>query len=349
LTDLGTSAHPDVVLRIAGLSSGYRARRSGLLGGARHVQVLDSLDLDVARNSTVGIVGESGSGKSTLMHCLLRLQPATSGSIMFDDADLLAARGARLRSLRRNIQGVFQSPFSSLDPRMPVHALIAEPLRVHTSLSRSELRSHADRLMSQVGLSQDLARSLPHQLSGGQAQRVAIARSLALQPKVLLLDEPTSALDASVQAQIINLLMALQQEHGLTYIFVSHDIALVNHISDEIVVMYMGEIVERGPAGEVVSRPAHPYTKALLAAAGLGLDGPARDAVRESGQLPSFAAPPPGCRFHTRCPVAIERCKSVRPEAREPSPGHRARCHLVETDPSAGADEIASSLLRRGR
>jgi oligopeptide/dipeptide ABC transporter ATP-binding protein len=343
--ELGSSTGSQVALRVTGLSSGYRERRAGLLSSRRYVQVLDNVNLEVAARSTVGIVGESGSGKSTLINCLLRLQPAASGSVMFENVNLLTARGAQLSYIRRSIQAVFQNPFSSLDPRMQIHSLIAEPMRIHTRLSRGERRARVDQLMSQVGLGEDLAGSFPHQLSGGQAQRVAIARALAVEPKLLLLDEPTSALDSSVQAQIINLLMAAQDERGLTYVFVSHDIALVNHISDEIVVMYMGQIVEHGPASEVVGRPAHPYTRALLAAAGLGEES-SREAVKGSGPLPSLASPPPGCRFHTRCPVAIDRCKVAAPEMRSAGQGHRARCHLVDAATGIGSGEVQS--LRMG-
>jgi len=321
-----------ILLEVRGLSVDYRGSRSGLVRRNPDVRVLDELDLAIYEHETLGLVGESGSGKSTLVNCLLRLHPPTDGQLLFEGKDLLVPRPSGLPSISRELQAVFQNPFSSLDPRMVVLELIAEPLRIHLRMSPGERKTRVEALLGEVGLSRELLRSYPHELSGGQAQRVAIARALALEPKLILLDEPTSALDVSVQAQVINLLLTLQRQQGLTYLFVSHDLALVNHISDRIAVMYMGKIVELGPAEEIAQRPLHPYTQALLTSAGIRSSTESDKTLVAKAEGPSFLEPPSGCRFHPRCPFVMQQCITVAPQPTAPSAGHWAKCHLLDSD-----------------
>lgn len=304
---------------------------SGLLGRRKHrIRALDMIDLDIWPGETLGIVGESGCGKTTLGRSLLRLIPAASGEILFEAQSLLGLDKASLRHLRRDMQIVFQNPFSSLNPRLNVLDLVAEPLRTHTHLNREELRAHIEALLVEVGLSADYLKRHPHQLSGGQAQRVALARALALNPKFLILDEPTSALDVSVQAQIINLLVELQGRHSLTYLFISHDLSVVQHISDRIAVMYLGQIVELAASQEIFQTPAHPYTQALLSSTPLPDPDSSRTRIVLEGSVPSPANPPSGCRFHTRCPYVMDICPGVIPQPHFVNKEHWATCHLLE-------------------
>jgi oligopeptide transport system ATP-binding protein len=321
------TAAGEPLLEIEGLCTDYAAWR-GLLRRGRGVRILEDFDLTVRRGETLGLVGESGCGKTTLLLSLLRLVPSRAGRVLLDSEDVLAAGGEALRRIRREAQVVFQNPYSSLDPRMTVLELVAEPLRVHGVGDRAERRAAVLELLDAVGLSEQHLGSRSRQLSGGQAQRVAIARAIALRPKLLVLDEPTSALDVSVQAQVLNLLLELQSEFGMTYLFVSHDLRVVQHVSDRIAVMYLGEIVETGNAEEVFAAPAHPYTQTLLAA-GLSDKAPLRD-VRVRGGVPRFTDPPSGCRFHPRCPHAMDICRTVSPDASTVGPGHWGRCHLID-------------------
>jgi peptide/nickel transport system ATP-binding protein len=285
------------LLEIDRLSADYRGRR-GLLRRGTPTRILEDFELEVRRGETLGLVGESGCGKTTLLLSLLRLVPARAGRVLLDGEDVLAADREGLQRLRRDAQVVFQNPFSSLDPRMTVLELVAEPLRLQGTHERAARRSAVVELLDAVGLGEQLLGSRPRQLSGGQAQRVAIARAIALRPKLLVLDEPTSALDVSVQAQVLNLLLDLQREFDMTYLFVSHDLRVVQHVSDRIAVMYLGELVELGRTEDVFSAPAHPYTQALLAA---GLEADSRTgAARARGSVPRFTEPPSGCRFHPR-------------------------------------------------
>ncbi len=303
--------------------------RGGLLGRQRNaVRVIEDLDLTIYEGETLGIVGESGCGKSTLANTLLRLISATSGEINYNGANILDLDKAALRDLRQHFQMVFQNPFTSLNPRMRVGDIIAEPLRTHLSLSSREIMEELSRLLSECGLKDEHLGRYPHELSGGQAQRVAIARALALRPKFLILDEPTSALDVSVQAQIINLLVRLQKRNGLTYLFISHDIGVVQHIADRIAVMYLGEIVEMGTSEAVFANPQHPYTQALLSATPQPDTNAARERIVLSGNVPSVADPPSGCRFHTRCPHIIAQCKTDAPTKVRSESGW-ATCHLL--------------------
>jgi oligopeptide/dipeptide ABC transporter ATP-binding protein len=304
--------------------------RNGLLGRhKRHIRAIDQIDLDIRPGETLGVVGESGCGKTTLGRSLLRLIPASSGQVLFEGQDILRLNKTDLRRLRPEMQIVFQNPFSSLNPRLNVLDLIAEPLRTHTRLKGAELAARVEALLSEVGLSGEHLKRRPHQLSGGQAQRVALARALALNPKFLVLDEPTSALDVSVQAQIINLLVQLQRSHGLTYLFISHDLSLVQHISDRIAVMYLGQIVELASSQALFRRPSHPYTQALLASTPLPDPDSGRPRIILEGSVPSPANPPAGCRFHTRCPYVMDICRSTAPQPHFISEGHQAVCHLL--------------------
>ena len=317
------------LIKIKKLTKDYGASRGFFGRGAQPTRVLDSLNLTIYQGETLGIVGESGCGKSTLANTLLRLIPATSGEVFYNGQDIMASDANQLRTLRREMQIVFQNPFSSLNPRMAVKALVGEPIITHTKLRGKALTERVAELLTEVGLSLEHLDRHPHELSGGQAQRVVLARALALKPKFLILDDPTSALDVSVHAQIVNLLVRLQKEHGLTYLFISHDLGVVQHISDRIGVMYLGEIVELGTSEAIFKNPQHPYTQALLSATPVPDPESKQTRIILQGNVPSPSDPPSGCRFHTRCPVALARCARDLPAVVEVSEGQWARCHLL--------------------
>lgn len=306
--------------------------RKGLLGKqVGSVRALDGVNLQVFKGETLGLVGESGCGKSTLGRILLRLLPASSGSILLSGRELLSCPQSELQRIRQDLQMVFQNPYASLDPRMTVGQSIAEPLEVHRKLGKNQLQSEVKELLQLVGLSEKMYDRYPHEFSGGQRQRVGIARALALKPKLIVLDEPVSALDVSVQAQILNLLIDLRKEFRLTYIFVAHNLDVVRYISDRIAVMYLGKIVELGHCKDVYESPLHPYSKALISAAPVA--DPAADRsgrIILSGDLPNPASPPSGCRFHTRCPMAVDRCRSEEPALRLIEDNHYSACHFAE-------------------
>ena len=312
-----------------GLIKEFPTGRAPLFGAAPKMRAVDGVSFQIRRGETLGLVGESGCGKTTTGRMVLRLIEPSAGALRFAGEDILALGPAELRALRQRMQIVFQDPFGALNPRMTASELITEPLVVHgigTSVSQSRrLRD----LLDLVGLSQSYAARFPHEFSGGQRQRICIARALSLSPEFIVADEAVSALDVSIQAQILNLLQDLKAELGLTYLFISHDLGVVRMIADRVAVMYLGQIVEQGPKAAIFTQPLHPYTKALLGSVPSAAKGRG-SFVSIKGDVPSPAKPPPGCRFHTRCPLAIERCKIEPPTTRDLRPGHQVACHLAE-------------------
>jgi oligopeptide/dipeptide ABC transporter ATP-binding protein len=336
MTSLDTTSPPgrpwetgDPVLEIDALVKHFPIRAGLLRREVGSVRALDGVSLAVQAQETLGVVGESGCGKSTLGRSLLRLIEPTSGAVRFKGEDVTTAPNARLRELRKHLQMVFQDPYASLNPRLPVRDTVGEPLIVHGT-SKKEARARVVDLLEAVGLSPEHANRYPHEFSGGQRQRIGIARALALNPDVIVLDEPVSALDVSVQAQVINLLEDLQDELDLTYLFIAHDLSVVRHISDRIAVMYLGVVAELASSERLYQAPAHPYTHALLSA--VPIADPDVERSREriilEGDLPSPANPPSGCRFHTRCPIVEERCRTDVPELREIHSGQFVACHF---------------------
>ena len=308
------------------------------------VRAVDDVSFDLEAGQTVGLVGESGCGKSTLGKAIVRLVPSCDGRVMLDGRDISRIPSSELKPIRKTMQMIFQDPYASLNPRHDIGTSIGQPLSV-AGWSRRDIRERVTELLEQVGLPVDAARRYPHEFSGGQRQRVGIARALALRPKVIICDEPVSALDVSVRAQVINLLEDLQQKTGVAYLFISHDLSVVEHVADRLIVMYLGRIVESGQAAEIWERPAHPYTAALLAAAPVADPRLARSRRRSilQGELPSPLDPPPGCSFHVRCPLARERCRQERPLLRSVAGGRSVACHYdlleqpVELPRAAGA------------
>ncbi len=304
--------------------------RGGLRVRGRVVRAVEGVSLEVVRGETLAVVGETGCGKSTLARLILRLLPLTSGTVTIDGRDITRARRRRLRPLRREMQIIFQDSFSSLNPRHRVGAIIAEPLRIHRIVPKQDRRARTERLMQLVGLSVEHYDRYPRGLSGGQRQRVSIARAIAVQPQLLVCDEPVSALDVSIQAQILNLLVDLRSEFGLTYVFISHDLAVVRHVADRVAVMYLGRVVEIGPAAAMFAGPRHPYTSALLSATPV----PDPEASRTSrrvvlqGDPPSPTNPPPGCAFHPRCPRAAAVCSTDLPSLANDGRGNFVACHF---------------------
>jgi peptide/nickel transport system ATP-binding protein len=319
----------DVLLEARGLTMHFPVTAGVFRHVVGHVRAVDGVSFDIARGETLGLVGESGCGKSTTGRLLLRLLRATGGSVRFEGAPVFALQGEALRALRRDMQIVFQDPFGSLNPRMTVRDMLAEPFVIHGQ--RRQARNRVPELLRRVGLAPEHAARYPHQFSGGQRQRIGIARALALAPKLLVCDEPVSALDVSIQAQILNLLHDLQRDMGLTYLFIAHDLSVVRHICDRVAVMYLGQIVEQADAGRLFAEPAHPYTQALLSAVPHIDPSRRRERVALAGDVPNAAAPPSGCRFHTRCPYAQPHCRDHAPAlAPVPdAPGHAAACHLL--------------------
>jgi len=322
----------EVILEVRDLVKHFEVG-GGLLGGPPGlVKAVDGVSFAIRRGETLGLVGESGCGKTTTGRCILQLERPTSGQVIFEGVDLTKLGQVELRAVRRRVQVIFQDPYSSLNPRMTVGQIIAEPLGVHGIVPERRAReARMKSLLDRAGLLPAMALRYPHELSGGQRQRVGIARALAMEPSLIVCDEPVSALDVSIQAQIINLLEELQAEFGLTYLFVAHDLSVVRHISDRVAVMYLGKIVEITDRKSLYDNPLHPYTKALLSA--VPIPDPAVEAGRErtvlGGEVPSPLNPPSGCVFHPRCPIAIDDCSRAVPELREIRPEHRVACIRV--------------------
>jgi oligopeptide/dipeptide ABC transporter ATP-binding protein len=324
------------VLEAAGLSKHFRARR-GFFGGDRGmVRAVDGISFKIESGRTLGVVGESGCGKTTTAKLVLGLEEPTGGAIRFEGQDLHALDADARRHYRKSVQAVFQDPFASLNPRMRVGAIIAEPLTTNEKLAASEARRHVLRLLDLVGLPNRSADLFPHEFSGGQRQRIAIARALALSPKLIVLDEPVSALDVSIRAQILNLLRDLQAQLGLSYLFIAHDLAAVAHMSHVIAVMYLGKIVESGEARTLARAPKQPYTQALFAAALPSHPEDQREEIVLSGEVPSPLRPPPGCHFHPRCPHVMARCEKQAPGLDDVE-GRLVACHLYGAGATAAA------------
>ena len=309
----------------------YFPVRGGLLQRViAQVQAVEDVSFSIRRGETLGLVGESGCGKTTVGRTLLRLIPATKGEVIFEGRNVFTANGRELKALRRDMQIIFQDPFSSLDPRMPVGESIGEGLLVHGMRNRKERFEIVINTLRKVGLEDYHARRYPHEFSGGQRQRIGIARALALRPKFIVCDEPVSALDVSIQAQVLNILRELQSEFNLTYLFIAHNLSVVEHISDRVAVMYLGKMVELAERDELYKNPLHPYTQALMSAIPVPDPDLKRDRIILKGDVPSPLRPPTGCRFHPRCPVALEHCSKEEPQFREASPGHWVACWRVE-------------------
>jgi oligopeptide/dipeptide ABC transporter ATP-binding protein len=328
-----------ILVEMRGLTK-YFTQRGGLFSRrVQSVRAVDGVSLAVNRQETLGVVGESGCGKTTLGRCILRLIEPTEGQVLFEGVNILTLGPAEMRRQWRDMQMVFQNPFSSLNPRLNVLSLVSEPLRTHTDLRGEALAARVMELLERVGLERGHLYRYPHEFSGGQLQRIAVARALALNPKLLVLDEPTSALDVSVQAQILNLFQELQRELSLTYLFISHDLSVVQHISDRIAVMYLGQVVELSTSEAIFGRALHPYTEALLSSTPVPDPDIKKKRIILEGGVPSSINPPPGCRFHPRCPQAMSLCSQVEPELVDAGNGHLVACHrYVEPNPGKGCE-----------
>lgn len=326
-----TSENNDVLLRVEDLKMHFPIHRGVLRRQVGAVHAVDGVSFDVMRGETLGLVGESGCGKSTTGRTILQLYKPTAGTVHFDGVDLVSLSNEEMRKTRRKLQMIFQDPYASLNPRMTVAEIVAEPMVVHSVATGKEIQDRVEHLLDLVNLNPAFASRYPHEFSGGQRQRIGIARALSLQPTFIVCDEPISALDVSIQAQVVNLLEDLQEQFNLTYLFIAHDLSMVRHISKRVAVMYLGVIMELTDRETLYREPLHPYTQALLSA--VPIPDPVADAKRKrvllEGDVPSPVNPPSGCRFRTRCPIAEKICAESRPDFREVNPGHFVACHLV--------------------
>jgi oligopeptide transport system ATP-binding protein len=318
------------LLRVSHLVKNFPVAHGFLAGASEQVHAVDDISFEIGSGETLGLVGESGCGKSTTGRCVLRLIEPTSGEVWLEGHSVTGLAGKALGALRRDMQIIFQDPYASLNPRMTVGTIIGEALTIHhLAANRSEYDDRVAELLQLVGLNADHMRRYPHEFSGGQRQRIGIARALAVSPKLIVCDEPVSALDVSIQAQIVNLLADLQDEFRLAYLFIAHDLAVVQHISTRVAVMYLGRIVELAPAEELYQNPRHPYTEALLSAVPTPDPTAKKQRIRLEGDIPNPIRPPPGCHFHTRCPIReLPLCSTERPELKETADGHFVACHL---------------------
>jgi oligopeptide transport system ATP-binding protein len=324
-------AQKEVILRVENLKMYFPIRTGFFQRHEGDIKAVDDVSFFIYRGETLGLVGESGCGKTTTGRAILRIYQPTGGRVSFEGIDLMGLKGKKLRKMRRKMQMIFQDPYASLNPRMSVLGIVAEPLIVHRINGSKERKDRVAELMELVGLNPGLMDRYPHEFSGGQRQRISLARSLALNPDLIICDEPISALDVSIQAQVVNVLEELQERLGLTYLFIAHDLSMVRHISDRTAVMYLGKIVELADKEELYNQPLHPYTQALLSA--VPIPDPVAERERQRiilmGDVPSPANPPSGCNFHPRCPLAQQLCQEVEPEWREAAPSHWVACHLV--------------------
>jgi peptide/nickel transport system ATP-binding protein len=331
--ETNTSPSSEPLISVQGLSVEYAIGGNGFWGRSRDsLRAVEDVSFEIPRGETLGLVGESGSGKTTTGRAVLRKVPLAAGRIVFDGEDITDLHGEKLRRYRKRMQLVFQDPYASLNPRMRVFEIVAEPLLVHGVVSRiRDAEPQVRDLLALVGLPPDVLFRYPHAFSGGQRQRIGIARALSLHPDFIVADEPVSALDVSIRAQVVNLLQDLQEQLGLTYLFIAHDLSVVRHISHRIAVMYAGKLVELGLPDQIYDDPKHPYTRALLSA--VPVPDPAVEKTRRrivlSGSVPNLADPPSGCRFHTRCPIAVDRCREEEPPLTQRAPGHQAACWLT--------------------
>ncbi|MEC0171439.1 dipeptide ABC transporter ATP-binding protein [Paenibacillus graminis] len=316
------------ILEVRNLKKHYPIRKGFFAKQVGAVKAVDGITLSVEKGETLAVVGESGCGKSTTGRAILRLIEPTGGEILFDGTDVRSLDTEQLRRFRTDMQMVFQDPYASLDPRWTVQRILEEPLRTHAAAKNSELKSRVEELMQVVGLSPYQAHRFPHEFSGGQRQRIGIARALALNPKFIVCDEPVSALDVSIQAQVLNLMQDLQEQYGLTYMFISHDLSVVKFISDRVAVMYLGRIVELAPTKELFAKPLHPYTQALMSAVPVPNPGLKKSRIVLTGDVPNPETPPSGCAFHPRCPFAMDKCRKDEPVLRQLDSGHQVSCHL---------------------
>ncbi len=316
------------LLRVNGLKKYFPIRQGVFSHITGHVRAVDGVSFDIPAGTTLGLVGESGSGKTTVGRTILRLIEPTAGSALYENVDLFEMDRRTMRKMRRHIQIVFQDPYGSLNPRMTVGAMVREPLTVHKLVPKHARRDRALELLELVGLEPDSYGRYPHEFSGGQRQRIGLARALAVEPKLIIADEPVSALDVSIQAQVLNLLVDLQNRLGIAYLFIAHDLSVVRHVSHTVAVMYLGRLVEHAPVAELFARPLHPYTRALMSAVPVPDPQAQHDRQRLEGDVPSPIAPPPGCHFHPRCPEIFEPCSHIDPHLVEHAPDHLVACHL---------------------